>query len=122
MVRYEIDSGFCEFGEMKNKELHGRGIYFNLSDGDIYIRYYHYGRRTFGNWIIIWRNGKVSVGERDFKDKYTNYDLDGTVNYSDYDAPAMGSFENLNTEFDDFKDDLVLEEEVNHKQNRCRLF
>ena len=72
------------------------------------------------------------MGERIKKgDRDTWYTPDGTICLSNYDAPAMGSFENLNTEFDDYKKDLVLEdieeEEVktnlnNRKKNHCRLF
>ena len=47
-------------------------------------------------------------GKKCYRD--TNYNSDGAILTSYCDAPAMGSFENLNTEFDDYKDDLVLED------------
>jgi len=75
------------------------------------------------------------VGERYLRKmvftRETQYERDGTIFGSNYVAPVMGSFDNLNTEFDDYKEDLVLEdiEEVevetnlnNRKRNLCRLF
>ena len=99
---------------MKNKELHGRCSYIN-PDGGIFIGYYNNGWDAPGNFINIYDDGRVYVAEGYMKDgkishRGTTYYTDDTIGSSDYDAPAIGFFENLNTEFDDYKDDLVLED------------
>ncbi len=59
--------------------------------------------------------GEKYVEDGGPRDRYKFYHSNGTISYSRYTSPAMAVFDNSNTEFDDFKDDLVLgapEEEV----------
>ena len=83
---------------------------------DILLTYIHSITISTGtNYINIGHFGDFRVGECYLKRRKkcyrgTDYNSDGAILTSDYDAPVMGSFENLNTEFDDYKDDLVLED------------
>ena len=50
-----------------------------------------------------------NVGEYDNDTKYNGFITDGTIFHSSYELPAMTHFASLNTDFENFQDDLVFE-------------
>ena len=74
--------GFGEHNEAN--ELHGKGIEINSFNGSIHIGYYNNGDDAPGNFIYIYYDGDVNVGEWYMKDgkkcyRGTEYRTDGTT-------------------------------------------
>jgi hypothetical protein len=67
----------------KNNQPNGRCITIS-SSGAIFIGYYKDGGYTVGNWIHIWSDGNIYVGDRyvdsngSLTRRYTYYKTDGT--------------------------------------------